>query len=207
MNDVRLAGISKTAVAIAVAVVATMTAIGWTFRKKPWISSNEVSAVGRLRAHAAAQEDFKSSAKGDADGDRIGEYGFFADLGGAWEEGLERGILKRSGYFTRIFLPGATAPPLREHSTLPARGPDCANNQEVRWIAYAWPESEGWTGRRCFAINQEGMIYQAPNAPPYDGEDGPCSGNEAYADPSGNLDGSIVSSGDPSSDGQVWTPS
>lgn len=153
------------------------------------VSSNEVSVYGKLKDLCAVQDDLRASRALDADGDGAGEYGLLQDLAGQWAEDLRGESAERSGYLYRVYLPSGT---------------DC---REERWAAYAWPVEAGVTGNRCFVINQEGQIYQAPNAGPrYDGQDAPADGNEAYAEGAKNMEGSIVSDGNESADGQRWTP-
>ncbi|MBI4617019.1 MAG: DUF4190 domain-containing protein [Planctomycetes bacterium] len=197
----------------------------------PRSRANEVSAIGTLKSLSTAQEQFKSAACVDCDGDGTGEYGYFQELSGTsnWRTngglaGLRvsppfmadslgttaagaAGIANRSGYNFLIFLPGAAAPPVQEAVPVPGGDAAQANGQETRWACYAWPTSAGTSGNRCFVTNQEGQVYEALNAAPlYDGTAMPvASGNAAYAAAGGNLDGAVVSDGSPASDGQVWT--
>lgn len=217
---------------IVLAIVGMVGCGAWLFLIPHRIVSDHVSVVGTLKSLSTSEEQFHSQAIVDCDGDRIGEYGYFQELGGTsgtrasgdlWgprvnptflaatfgtTAAANGGVADKSGYCFLIFLSGSAAPPVRETSPLLAGDALQANNQETRWACYAWPSSAGTTGNRCFAINQEGQVYQAPNAGPlYDGVAAPVwTGNEAYANAAGNLDGPIVCDGMPASDGQVWTP-
>ncbi|MBI4615869.1 MAG: hypothetical protein HY720_19785 [Planctomycetes bacterium] len=156
---------------------------------RPRVSSNEVNVYGKLKDLWAAEDAFRESHALDADADGTGEYGLLAHLDRPWVEGVQGDSAERNGYLYRVFLPVGV------------------DSREERWAAYAWPVEAGITGNRCFVINQEGQVYQAPNAGPlYDGEDSPATGDEAYAEGSTNLEGSIVSDGFESADGQIWTP-
>ncbi|MBI4615866.1 MAG: DUF2950 family protein [Planctomycetes bacterium] len=221
---------------IVVAIIAIIAAIAIPGLLRARISSNEVSAVGTLKSLSTSQEQFKSQAVVDCDGDGTGEYGYFQELCGTSATRTDgalggaqvsptfmaatfgttaagaAGIANKSGYDFLIFLPDAAAPPVQEANPVPNGDNLQANNQETRWACYGWPTSAGTSGNRAFVINQEGQVYQSPNVGPiYDGTTSPVGalqgGNEAYALAGGNLDGSIVSDGTPASDGQTWTPS
>jgi hypothetical protein len=46
----------------------------------------------------------------------------------------------------------------------PFTGPVDADAAEVRWCAYAWPVAAGNSGTRVFFVDQDGEVWQAPNA-------------------------------------------
>jgi len=87
------------------------------------------------------------------------------------------GVVVRSGYVFKIYLPdvtggGGLTPGLPEAGA--AAGPNGAdggslaalpdpNNSEVLWCCYAWPLNAGQTGNRTFFINQEGDLLQMAN--------------------------------------------
>ena len=88
-------------------------------------------------------------------------------FGGVQADAAGDGVVVRSGYVFKIFLPlaGATALPQGELTTGgadPANFPD-ANNTEILWGCYAWPLTVGQTGNRAFFINQEGDLLQNLN--------------------------------------------
>ena len=71
----------------------------------------------------------------------------------------------------RVFLPTGADKAVGEGSAAEKGRPEDANQQEVRFICYAWPIEVGKTGNRAFFINQEGDLLQMNNrlAAPYDG--------------------------------------
>jgi hypothetical protein len=77
------------------------------------------------------------------------------------------GVVVRSGYVFKIYLPLAGANPAGQ-GELATGGADPANlpgadNCEILWCCYAWPVSAGQTGNRAFFINQEGDLLQNLN--------------------------------------------
>lgn len=143
-------------------------------------------------------------------------------FGNVVADGNGDGVVTRSGYCFKIFLPGPTGgggatPGIAELSTGGAAGvlPD-SNNCEILWNCYAWPISAGQTGNRCFFINQEGDLLQFLNRPiagqaPYDGI--AVAGqipifDAAYSSVVQALDMSqpLGINGVVSNDGNLWTP-
>jgi hypothetical protein len=146
------------------------------------ITSNESSARAILEySFVPAQVQFQAGGYVDQDGDSQGEYGFLDELtgrravndqlpGAHAETSLslitadhdQGGVV--SGYRFAIFLPdgngGALSEPAGE-----AKRPGvaaAADGQEKQWVAYAWPETHGDTGRKVFAITNSGKLYTAP---------------------------------------------
>ena len=142
-------------------------------------------------------------------------------------DGAGDGVVSRSGYNFKMFLPGALAandiPGIAE---APAGGaingtfPD-SNNSEVLWCCYAWPTTASSTGNRAFFINQEGDVIATANTvqgaaqrytgiaaaaqiPTFDAalEDGTNSNAQAsdFGAPLG-----IAAQGFTSNDGNTWT--
>jgi len=82
------------------------------------------------------------------------------------------GIAQRTGYYFKIFLPGATTggriPGVPENGVanvgggVPGNLPNPAN-AEILWCCYAWPVEAGKTGNRVFFIDQEGDLIQFLN--------------------------------------------
>ena len=121
----------------------------------------------------------------------------------------ERGVAKRSSYCYILYLPTASGPAVTEStSAVPAADGANANAQEVRWIAYAWPEHFASTGTHCFAVNQHRKVYVCDNA------DGRYNGPESAPKPGAalvpnegkeeNLDSTFPDADTPASDGQHW---
>jgi hypothetical protein len=127
----------------------------------------------------------------DVDGDGVGEYGTFGEMTGAdgprtSPDGSTRaarlgnpvlspalagvdasGIVTKSGYAFRIFLPGEQGA-VHEGSALgysAARlsGPVATNQAEWRWCAYAWPVVYGNSGNRAFLVDANGDVWQSEN--------------------------------------------
>jgi len=78
-------------------------------------------------------------------------------------------VVTRSGYAFQLWLPGPTAANLTPGFAEAAAGgadaahlPD-ANNCEVLWACYAWPQDRQNTGNRAFFVNQEGDLLQSLN--------------------------------------------
>lgn len=194
--------------------------------------ANEHAAIAMLRSIASAQAQAQASAVIDTDGDTRGEYAYLGELAGskplrvpggigteplypmllssAFAEVSPSGIVKRSGYLFRVFLPGATVnkrtPGLPEGS--PAQ-PD-GDNAEILWCAYAWPIKAGSTGTRAFFMNQEGDLLATPNNDEaYSGEDrmpafDAALSNERTGDMAALVPSAIL--GQASNDGREWSP-
>jgi len=157
----------------------------------------------------------------DLDGDGIGEFGTFGEMTGndgqrADPSGSlrrapvlppelssslssvdERGIVTKSGYCFRIWLPGAGSGAVHEGKAKPwARGgrpaepgeggaastrpgspfsgPVDIDGSESRWCAYAWPLARGISGNRAFFTDQSGDIWWTFNSgTPDSGPDAP----------------------------------
>jgi hypothetical protein len=160
--------------------------------------SNETAAIATLRNLASAQAQFRAAGHADVDGDGIGEFGTFGEMTGAdgiradatgarRNAGLkitvlsaalaavnENGIVTKSGYAFRIFLPGTGGNAVREGQAShrmpsgpgagpPFSGPVDVDASETRWCAYAWPVSHGNSGTRAFFVDQGGDVRQMAN--------------------------------------------
>lgn len=86
-------------------------------------------------------------------------------------DGNGDGIVERSGYYFKVYLPGAAAvgaavPGLPESGGAVGGSnavlPD-SDDGEILWCAYAWPVTANKTGNRAFFINQEGDLLQFLN--------------------------------------------
>jgi prepilin-type N-terminal cleavage/methylation domain-containing protein len=111
------------------------------------------------------------------------------------------GIVERSGYYFKMFLPAPGAPPiagLPESNTVNVGGAVAgslpgADSCEILWACYAWPVESGSTGNRAFFINQEGDLLQTLNTGLnvplfYDGLNSIPAFDSAYASGSGGAD-------------------
>lgn len=89
--------------------------------------------------------------------------------------------------------------------------PKAADLQEQRWICYAWPNSAGRSGIRCFVVNEEGEVWQCNNVKHESGHD-PYDGtvNMPMAMAAFGHDGKTFaeeSKGERGQDGRFWHPS
>ena len=206
--------------------------------KEAKLSANETNAIATLRNLASCQAHIQTSGKIDCDRDGIGEYGTFLELTGSagvrngFAEGKgdfskqgtnvnppimaqslagadASGVVRKSGYCFRIFLPDAAAPSRFTHETGPAEKIGLAGGTanvlvdlaEMTWCAYAWPETIGDTGRRAFFTNQAGDVMQSSNeAAKWEGAKSP-PGNSAFL---GDGITAPVAVGTRARDGDVW---
>lgn len=149
-----------------------------------WIEGSippaEAAAVATLRsALFQAQLRFQADARVDQDGDGIGEYGFLGELAGRRPLAIRKDAALRQlpaefatgdvsgGYRFAVWLPdghgGAMGEPAQEGARPSIVGPGGAadaDEQESGYVIYAWPATEG-SGRRIFAIDQRGQVYEA----------------------------------------------
>src|SRR5688572_22472463 len=153
--------------------------------------SNDTAAIATLRNLASCQEQFRASLHADLDGDGFGEYGTFgemtgtvgvrADPAGAARGTVvnppilsaalaaidENGIVTKSGYAFRIFLPGPGGTAIHEGratAEFPFSGPLEVDRAEASWCAYAWPVAVGNSGTRVFFVDPGGDVWQTSNA-------------------------------------------
>ena len=178
---------------IVIAIIAIIAAIAIPNLLAARLSSNETAAIATLRNVISAQAQFQQSAKADADAAGTGEYGGFVELSGGGA-GRMAGILNppvlsgafrilnasgnvsRSGYFFKMFLPGAAgaavAEPQTGYVTTSGINSDLC---ETTWCCYAWPVNYGQSGNRTFFTNQGGDVV-ATESSSYTGATGPAAG-------------------------------
>lgn len=195
------------------------------------VGTNESSAIGTLRSLSTSQAQFQSQGIVDQDNDGTGEFGTLGELSGispcrgsgqsmaaspfiAQILGIrdDNGVSMKSGYCFVLYLPTAKGPARREgDAELDAVAAD-ADAQEVRWCAYAWPQSPGQSGNRIFFVNQEGQVYMAvASATRYGGAGNPPRPDAAF-DVGGtspaNLDADVgmAAAGLRAGDGNTWVP-
>ena len=134
------------------------------------------------------------------------------------------GVVERSGYYFKMFLPDAGAAPIAgvpeendvDGGSAAAAIPG-ADNCEILWSCYAWPVEAGSTGNRSFFINQEGDLLQTLNtganaAAFYDGFNtipafDAALSDESAADMSARLGitAMLVAAGNAANDANTWT--
>ena len=160
---------------IVIAIIAIIAAIAIPNLLAARLSANETAAIATLRNIISAQAQFQQTAKADTDNDGTGEYGGFVEmsgggvgrmtsvlsppvLSGAFRVLNPNGEVSRSGYFFRLYCPGALGVGVGE----PAAGFTVAilnaDLSETTWCAYAWPVNFGQSGNRTFFTNQGGDI-------------------------------------------------
>ena len=109
---------------IVIAIIAIIAAIAIPNLLAARLSANETAAIATLRNIISSQAQFQQGAKADTDNDGTGEYGGFVELSGggagrmaavlsppvlsgAFRVLNASGEVSRSGYFFRMYLPGA----------------------------------------------------------------------------------------------------
>ncbi len=120
------------------------------------------------------------------------------------------GVVTKSGYCHRIFLPDSAPRAGWVHETGPAErvglvggtgkvGVDLSENW---WCAYAWPVERGRTGERAFFVNQAGDVLQCANGNArYSGKTKMPQGSAAFR---GAGITSQVAVGTTGNDGEFW---
>ncbi len=174
---------------IVVAIIAIIAAIAIPQLLRSRMSSNETAAIGSLTTLRTVQAQFQQAIVVDQNANGIGEYGLFQELTGqevprgginartpgeflSQELGAvdaALGFASKAGYNYLIYLPtdGLAGPAVSEGDfgvplPIAVSIPD-ADEQEVRWCAYAWPQSRLETGNRVFCVNQTGTVYTSSN--------------------------------------------
>jgi len=148
-----------------------------------------------MRNICSAQTQFRALAAADVDGDGVGEFGAFQELSSgkpvrgrgalldpsrlsrAFRDVEPSGILRRSGFCYRLYLPapeGVATHEVGEQKTAFDLLPD-ADLAEKFWCCYAWPIRRNRYAQRTFFINQEGKIL-ATDDTRYEGDSGPAVG-------------------------------
>lgn len=120
------------------------------------------------------------------------------------------GIVTKSGYCFRIYLPDTAGVSGCVHETGPAAQVGLAGGTgkvgvdlcEVVWCAYAWPVERGVSGNRAFFVNQSADVLQSANdVAEWSGPQKAPPGNSAF-----RADGitGMIAVGTAGRDGDVW---
>lgn len=120
-----------------------------------------------------AQIQFQAASYVDQDGDGTGEYGTFAELTGAVAapgraeaEAIAQGFAAdgtRDGFRYAVHLPDAAGKALVDQGKARPALKAAADAQERAFVIYAWP-LKAEAGARMFAVDQTGVVYEAPFA-------------------------------------------
>lgn len=181
-------------------------------------TANETAAIATLRNATSAQAQVQASGRIDTDGDGSGEYGGFLEMSGAIEgrmgkvlippvlssafRKMPEGVVIRSGYCYRIFLPSSNGEGIGETPAGYANdGSVDADLAETTWCCYAWPQKYGVTGTRTFMMNQGGDSIATDDSR-YSGPNGGPSSDAAFVQ-SGAITG-LPALGRKGSDGNTW---
>ena len=221
---------------IVVAIIAIIASIAIPNLLSARVSANESAAIATLRNVVSAQSQLQSQGAIDQDLDGLGEHGWFAEMagtvnlrdntGGAAGPILvppvlsgslgnvdANGLVNKSGYFFRMFLPGPAGAPVNEAAGggTPGAFAEDSNLCEIYYVCYAWPAGFSNTGNRAFVVNHSGDVLQTNNLAgaggSYDGILVMPAGDAAVENGSvGDISGqlSINSFPAPSVDGNTW---
>jgi len=178
---------------IVTAVIAIIAAIAVPSFYASRIRANESAAIATLKLLATAQAQVISSLAIDSNNDGVSEFGFFQELSGqratridaqkgdgladsesgtkldptalsaAFGQVDENGVVRRNGYYFRMYLPGQDVRWEREDAPDKNYRKVSGDHASSYWACYAWPVSYGLTGNRAFFINQSGDILVCTN--------------------------------------------
>ena len=208
---------------IVIAIIAIIAAIAIPNLLAARLSANETAAIATLRNIISAQAQFQQGGRADQDADGTGEYGGFIELSGGGAGRMAsvlvppvlsggfrvlngNGEVTRSGYFFRVFLPGAEGAPVVEpmagFTAASGVDPDLA---ETTWCAYAHPVNYNQSGNRTFFTNQAGDVLGC-EVNTYSGTGNGPAGDAAFA-VAGAITGSVDIGGPgqtPAAAAAVW---
>lgn len=178
-----------------VAAIAIIAAIAIPSLLESRVTANENCAASTLKSAVfPAQIQFQGGCYNDVDGDNRGEYGFSAQLcGGADCFGQNDGngmkardgdgnrnltllgeqfdnaeLMPSNGYHVQVWIPdgnGGAMDLATARERLADGDTSWANDAEGYFVAYAWPATYGDTGRRVFAITQDGQVLTTAPTP------------------------------------------
>ncbi|MEK7486138.1 MAG: hypothetical protein AABZ60_17585 [Planctomycetota bacterium] len=174
-------------------VIWEMASWAWAsslYKNLPTPATNEKTILALLKNLVESQKQFQYANELDADQDGVGEYGWLQELSGrvplrnsslptknpflppwiGFQAQQQQGTILSSGYCFKMYLPSISGPALHEPeffewSPNSVNSSQDADLQELCWIAYAWPFAPGKTGKRCFAVNQNGDFFVSEDSP------------------------------------------
>jgi prepilin-type N-terminal cleavage/methylation domain-containing protein len=205
---------------IVIAIIAIIAAIAIPNLLAARLSANETAAIATLRNIISAQAQYQQTAKADTDNDGTGEYGGFAEmsggiagrmsavlappvLSGAFRVLNANGQVSRSGYFFRIYCPGAAGVGVGEPTAGYTAALLNADLTETTWCCYAWPVNYGQSGNRSFFTNQGGDLI-ATEKNTYSGTAaGPASDAAFKVSGAGKITGAVAIAS-VGNDGNTW---
>jgi prepilin-type N-terminal cleavage/methylation domain-containing protein len=215
---------------IVIAIIAIVASIAIPNLLSSRLSANEAAAIGTLRNITSAQAQCQASGKIDFDNDGAGEFGYFAELSGGVNirgqvvpvdppmlsgafRNVQDGVVNRSGYIFRMFLPddaGLGIPELDTGGFDSGNAPN-PNLAETTWACHAWPANFGNSGNRAFFVNQQGDVLSTNNiVQRYTGVPGvagsiPPEAQAAFL-PGTTTNGivGVLAIGTVADDGQIW---
>ena len=171
------------------------------------MTANERDCRMFLRQLGQAEEEAARDGVFDRNQDATGEFGFLEELlqserfGGEDIVFKDRGVFARHGYLFRIVLPDAQNMPVQVREAERV-DPESA---ESEWLVLAWPETYGWSGIRCFALNQRLMLVQTDNVlRTYSGMERAPHPLAPFLDDRSGMAGELVTFGGQGYDGQLW---
>lgn len=221
---------------VVAAMIAIIAAIALPNLISARLSSNESAAISTMKQIVSAQSVAKTAGIIDQDTDGVGEYAWFAEMGGvvnvrdgtgpnngpmmapnSLAKSLSyvnaNGVVTKSGFIYALALPAPGGAPVNEAAGGGSPTGEDADLCETTWVCYAWPTTYATSGKRAFAVNQDGDVLQTSNlggvGPSYSGLTSIPAPDAAFeGGAAGRITGefSIRDLPAPAVDGQTWTP-
>ncbi len=130
------------------------------------VAANENLAVATLRNISSAEAQFQATAALDQDGDGRGEYGTLAELTGSSPLAGSNSVLEPP-VLSASLIPEASGCSTKAgyvfRIDVPRRGVGGVDLAEKRFVAYAWPVSQGATGGKVYVIDADGKLFFSDN--------------------------------------------